>query len=135
MNELIYSTTGILILQTQYADIAFFKDRPRVPPSMTNPVVYATISGVSHEPMYGNIGEHKRQAAGKQHVKCSCTCTCTSPTVCRYNFLIHTFVSFLNNYALVNRAPEAYGSRMSTCVCFVSSCSVHPQKVSAMASK
>ena len=33
---------------------------------MTSPVVYATISGVSREPMYGNIGAHKRQAAGKQ---------------------------------------------------------------------
>ena len=34
---------------------------------MTKPVVvYATISGVSREPVYGNIGEHKRQAAGKQ---------------------------------------------------------------------
>ena len=36
---------------------------------MTDPVVYAKISGVSREPMYGNIGEHKRQAAGKQHTK------------------------------------------------------------------
>ena len=55
-----------IFLQTQYADIAFLKDRPRAPPSMTNPVVYATISGVSREPMYGNTGAHKRQAAGKQ---------------------------------------------------------------------
>ena len=33
---------------------------------MTNPVIYATISGVAHEPTYGNIGERKRQAAGRQ---------------------------------------------------------------------
>ena len=49
---------------------------------MTNPVVYATISGVSHEPMYGNTGAHKRRAAGKQLF-------CISPTVHRYDFIIH----------------------------------------------
>ena len=84
---------------------------------MINPLIYAGVYGVAREPTYGNIGEHKRQAAGKQHAKCSCTCI--SRTVHRHSFLIHIF---LNNYSLVNRAPEAYGSHcvsMCACMCVV----------------
>ena len=95
MHELIdwYQLSILLILQTQYADLAFFKDRPRALPSMTNPVIYATISGASREPMYGNIGEHNRQAAGKQHAKFSCTCT--SRTVHRHSIFLIIFFSII----------------------------------------